>query len=182
MRNMRVTRDGNLQKRPGTRAVLEIDDEHGIDAVWTGTIGGEEAVMAICGGSLYSCWDGSKWEAELIGSLGSIDRPFMFGFSEHLYILTGYKYYRYNGTTLAEVDGYVPLVAVAVPPAGGGELLEQHLHELVFHLGIHEGPVVEEVVDHRHHELGIRARGGLLGGALVLREELGLGALHLVVR
>lgn len=125
MRNFRVTRDGNLQKRPGTRSVLEIGGGHGIDAVWTGRIAGEEAVMAICGGSLYSCRDGSEWAAERIGSLGSTDRPFMFGFAEHLYILTGYKYFRYDGTTLAEVEGYVPLVAVAVSPAGGGELLEQ---------------------------------------------------------
>ena len=89
MRNMRVTRDGNLQKRPGTRSVLEVGIDTEIEAVWTGYIAGEEVVMAISDGKLYSCWDGSAWNLDLIGSVGNTDRPCMFGFAEHLYILTG---------------------------------------------------------------------------------------------
>lgn len=124
MRNMRVTRDGNLQKRPGTRSVLEVGIDAEIEAVWTGYIAGEETVMAISDGKLYSCWDGSAWGLELIGSVGNTDRPCMFGFAEHLYILTGHEYYCFDGTSLSVVQGYVPLIAVAVTPAGGGELLE----------------------------------------------------------
>ena len=58
----------------------------------------------------------------------------------------------------------------------GRKLLEQHLDELVLRGRIHERLVVEEVVDHRHHELGVRARGGLVGGRLILGKDLGLGA------
>ena len=59
----------------------------------------------------------------------------------------------------------------------------QHRHELldelVLGLRIHEALVVEEVVDARHHELGIVAGVGLLGLGLELGEHFGLGALDL---
>ena len=129
MRNMRVTRDGNLQKRPGTRAVLTVAAGKKIDAVWTGVVAGEEVVMAIADDKLFNCWeqtqDGGDWVLDEVGGVGFVDRPFMFGFSERLYILTGREYYVWDGQSLSLVEGYVPLVAVAVPPAGGGELLEQ---------------------------------------------------------
>jgi len=124
MRNFRVTRDGNLQKRPGINSILSVGSA-AIDAVWTGFVNGTERVMALSGGTLYSLWNSGEWSTTAIDSVGSTDRPSMFGFDGKLYILTGYEYYRYDGTTLAIVDGYVPLVAVAVTPAGGGELLEQ---------------------------------------------------------
>lgn len=128
MRNFRVTRDGNLQKRPGTKEILLLDRGHAVDAVWTGRIQGKERVMAICNGRLYSCYDpdADNWTAADAGSLGTgIDKPGMFGFADKLYILTGAKYMVYDGTTLSEVSGYIPLVATAVPPAGGGSTLEQ---------------------------------------------------------
>lgn len=131
MRNFRVTRDGNLQKRPGTKAIQTVAAGAAIDDVWRGVIRGTEYVMAICGGSLYMCWDNVSdvWRATNVGSFAEgTDRPHMFGFADKLYILTGYEYYRYDPTAthgLEKVDGYVPLVATAVGPNGGGELLEQ---------------------------------------------------------
>ena len=125
MRNFRVTRDGNLQKRPGTRATLAVEEGYPIDAVWTGYVQGVESAFAICHDTLYSLWNGSEWHTTAIGSVGPTDRPSMFGFSDKLYILTGNAYMVYDGTSLSTVVGYIPLVAVTVPPAGGGELLEQ---------------------------------------------------------
>lgn len=125
MRNFRVTRDGNLQKRPGTRAVLTVADGKTVEAVWTGFVAGTERVMALCDGHLYSLWDDDAWAKADIGSVGTLSYPSMFGFEDKLYILTGSEYYVWDGITLKTVDGYVPLVAVTVPPAGGGELLEQ---------------------------------------------------------
>lgn len=134
MRNWKVTRDGNLQKRPGTREVLHLgeNEAEAVLAVWTGFVAEEEAVYAIVGesdgpGRLYRCESGTPWTAELIGSFaGTVTAfPHMFGFGTKLYILTGERYYEYDGTTLQEVAGYVPLVAVTIPPEGGGELLEQ---------------------------------------------------------
>ena len=127
MRNFRVTRDGNLQKRPGTRAILTVESGKTIDAVWTGYVAGTERVMAICNKHLYSLFNAAtgEWSKTDIGSVGTTDRPHMFGFSDKLYILTGNEYYCWDGTTLATVDGYIPLVAVTVAPGGGNELLEQ---------------------------------------------------------
>ena len=140
MRNWRVTRDGNLQKRPGTREVLHLGGEGDmVLATWTGFVGGEEGVYAIVGyprdgdapgvGRLYSCTDDDGWHGALVGTFAGIDIefPHMFGFGEKLYILTGEDYYEYDGNTLQSVDGYVPLVATGVPPEGGsgsGALLE----------------------------------------------------------
>lgn len=126
MRNFRVTRDGNLQKRPGTRGILTVEDGKPIDAVWTGFVAGTECVMAICNKHLYSLWDDAtgEWSKTDIGSIGTTDRPCMFGFADKLYILTGSEYYSWNGTTLATVAGYIPLIAVTVTPSGTSELLE----------------------------------------------------------
>lgn len=129
MRNWRVTRDGNLQKRPGTREVLHIGDTP-VLAVWTGFVAGEERVMAICGKTLYSCRASGAWTAQSVGSWQSetSTEAHMFGFSDKLWILTGSEYLCWDGTSLASVDGYVPLVAMTIGPEGGtsgGELLEQ---------------------------------------------------------
>jgi hypothetical protein len=43
----------------------------------------------------------------------------MFQFGSNLYILTGTEYLVYDGSTVKTVAGYVPLLAVGVPPAGG---------------------------------------------------------------
>ena len=86
MRNFRVTRDGNLQKRPGTRGILTVESEKTIDAVWTGFVGGTERVMAICNKHLYSLWNAgtNEWSKTDIGSVGTTDRPHMFGFGDKL--------------------------------------------------------------------------------------------------
>lgn len=124
MRNFRVTRDGNLQKRPGTRALWTVEEDYPIDAVWSGIISGSPYFMAICNGKLYSI--GANGVVQLAGTFsGTVERPHMFGFQDELYILTGSEYYRYDGNTLEVVEGYVPIIAVAVTPEGGGELLEQ---------------------------------------------------------
>lgn len=135
MRNFRVTRDGNLQKRPGTKAVLRLSQWPAgwgsTRTVWHGFINGIERIMAVQADRsvvehrLVSLWSNGEWTLEAIGSLSVSNDPCMFGFDDKLYILTGSEYYVYDGTTLSVVSGYVPLVATAVPPDGGGELLEQ---------------------------------------------------------
>jgi hypothetical protein len=44
-----------------------------------------------------------------------------FPFGGNVYILNGHEYYVYNGTSLQTVDGYVPLVAIAIGPVIDGE-------------------------------------------------------------
>ena len=128
-RNWRVTRDGNLQKRPGTKEILTVGTGSSpVSAVWNGYIGGSEYVLAVSGSTLYRCWDESHgWQGAAVGSWSgaTAERPHMFGFADKLYLLTGEKYFCWDGATLAEVEGYIPLVQTATPPTGGGETLEQ---------------------------------------------------------
>lgn len=132
MRNWRVTRDGNLQKRPGTREILSLSANRNtaVRGIWTGLIGGAQKVIAAIGDKLYSCYNAGAWAANAISGTIETDgeRPCMFGFSDKLYIISSGHYYCYDGSALSEVtagNAYVPLVAVAVPPAGGGATLEQ---------------------------------------------------------
>lgn len=137
MENWRVTRDGNLQKRPGVAEVLHISTDstdgngdpvyEAMHAVWTGFVGGQEVVMVICGKTLYSCWDDSLgFSATAVKTFDNEpESPHMFGFSGKLYVIADGDYWEWDGTTFSQVRGYVPLVAVAIPPNGGGETLEQ---------------------------------------------------------
>ena len=135
MRNWKVTRDGSLQKRPGTREVLHISSATPptpVSAVWTGYVGGTEYVVAICGKYIGKCTidNDGVWHYTTIGNWTSdtdhdaIDNPHMFGFDGKLYVLSGYDYFCWDGSTFSQVVGYRPLVAINVPPNGGGELLE----------------------------------------------------------
>lgn len=129
MRNFRVTRDGNLQKRPGTKIWQTITAGKAIEAVLVD----RNDILVICDAVLYRLyWSSSTLTKATIidfaaNSGPGTDKPHMFAFGGKVYILTGYKYYCYNPTdhTCAEVEGYVPIVAVAVTPSGGGETLEQ---------------------------------------------------------
>jgi hypothetical protein len=141
MRNFKVTRDGNLQKRPGTTEVVHLAYDNGdpvedsCSAVWTGFVGGAEVVMVICGKVLYSCWDtedGFSNPQAVKTFTNEPDYPHMFGFSGKLYVIADGDYWEWEGLKadgtpkpLTSVVGYKPLVAVAIPPNGGGELLEQ---------------------------------------------------------
>ena len=123
MRNFRITQESHLQVRPGYGAAVTVSAGKRIRGLWSGYVGGAFHTVAACNGQL--------WDVDLEGgtaqSKGAIDDAdaFFFGFSEKLYILTGTGYYAWDGTgALAAVDGYVPIVSTAVPPAGGGTALE----------------------------------------------------------
>lgn len=130
MKNWRVTRDGNLQKRPGSRVVLHVHDTDEIKEVWTGFVAGVEVLVVLAGTKLYRCDSEPSWAKTEIGTIDGEHSDFskpvhMFGFDGKLYMIAYGIYYRWDGTSFDKVIGYRPLVAVAIPPNGGGELLEQ---------------------------------------------------------
>lgn len=119
--NWRVTRDGNLQRRPGTKTVVDIESANPIKGLWVGYINGHQYMLGACNGKLYKFWDDvhlSFGKTE-IGSVSTSGDVHIFGFNGVAYILDGAKYRSYNGTTYAEVAGYVPLVMTNIPPTGG---------------------------------------------------------------
>ena len=96
-----------------------------VRGVWSGFVKGREVLCAACGGFLWELreQDGA-WTRVSAGAMDTSRDVHMFGFDEKLYLLNGQKYLVWDGDRLSEVEGYRPLVAVAVPPSGGGTLLE----------------------------------------------------------
>ena len=122
MRNFRITRDGNLQIRPGTRTILSFDGR--VQGMFSGLVGDREICVCAAGGFLWET-DYAARTAVCLGALNDAHTEF-FGFSRKLYILNGSQYLVWDGTGQVQpVSGYRPLVSVTNAPSGGGVLLEQ---------------------------------------------------------
>ena len=126
MRNFRITRDGNLQRRPGSREISSLGTAP-VRGIWNGWVNGREQLVSACGGKLWRLWDEETGEyiREEIGEIDTGREIHFFGFANALYMINGAEYKVWNGETLSNVGGYRPLVTIAVPPEGGGETLEQ---------------------------------------------------------
>ncbi len=124
MRNFRITRENHLQLRPGSAPLCTLSENCPVRGLWSGYVNGESHLLAACGGQLWDI-DTALGQAQSVGELD--DEPVcFFGFSRRVYILTGREYYCWDGTSpVYQVDGYVPIVATAVPPTGGGTALER---------------------------------------------------------
>lgn len=123
MRNFRITRENHLQTRPGYAPVCTFVEGNPVRGLWNGYVNGVFTVLAACGGSVFHV-NQDTWECTELGEID--DAPtFFFGFANNVYILTGSEYYVWDGESLSVVEGYVPIVSTACPPAGGGTLLER---------------------------------------------------------
>ena len=125
MTNFIITDDNKLRKVDGYKAVYDFGEQ--IKGTYTYNTQSDTYLLIVSDGKLYKIPqskldDDSTWSTltpTLIGSVGDYDTTF-FSFGGKVYILNGHKYYSYDGTTFAEVDGYIPLVFVNTPPTGGG--------------------------------------------------------------
>lgn len=140
IQNWRVTRDGNLQRRPGFRSLFE-DEDHlpvalgdaPVKGLWTGFVNEEEQFLAACDGHIWKLWNGATGEFYNgpvdIGAIDTTNNVHMFGFEGKVYFMNGVEYKSWDGTTLIDVVGYRPLIATGISPEGtedmGGSLLEQ---------------------------------------------------------
>ena len=124
MRNWRITREGHLQIRPGYAAVCTLWEGSPVRGMWRGYVGGEFHLLAACAGKLWDI-NPASWQVSPVGELEDVP-TFFFGFGGKVYLLTGGEYYAWDGEgELAGVEGYIPVVATAVPPEGGGTTLER---------------------------------------------------------
>ena len=98
-----------------------------VRGLWSGFVAGQEVLCAACNGCLWqlALSDDGVWSKTACGVVDTDEDVFMFGFDEKLYLLNGSQYKVWDGTALTNVGGYRPLVAISVPPAGGGTSLEQ---------------------------------------------------------
>jgi hypothetical protein len=121
MSNFRITRDKNLQRRPGTKTILDLETEQPIKGLWVGYVNGTEYMLGACNGKLYKFWDDTTGfdEVEEIGTIHTDKDVHIFGFSNIAYILDGTQYWQWDGDELEEVHGYRPLVQTNVPPVNG---------------------------------------------------------------
>lgn len=133
IQNWRVTRDGNLQRRPGFRSLLIDEDKlpvklaaAPIKGLWTGFVDKKEVFLAACNGHIYSLWKDATgdWYRDADGLIDPVDlgaytttnNVHMFGFEGKVYFMNGSQYYEWDGTTFQAVEGYVPLVAISITP------------------------------------------------------------------
>jgi hypothetical protein len=141
MENWRITRDGNLRRRPGMELVAAFNTSRlgafklgksplgyipgPIRCLWSGFVSGRECMLTACDGKLYRLFNGTDWVEEVIGEVPEENELFVFGFDDKAYILDGEEYRVYDGESLSVVEGYRPLVVTATVPSGGGTSLEQ---------------------------------------------------------
>lgn len=120
--NWRVTDKYNLKKMEGYKSIFEsLGDEeiHSISEEFK--LNDTKIVLFNYGTKLYKRVNGENTE---IGTVADNKLSFFY-FDNKIYILDGEKYRSYDGTTLAEVEGYIPKVAINAPPSGGGTNYEQ---------------------------------------------------------
>ena len=123
MRNFRITRESHLQLRPGWAGVCTLAEGERVRRLWYGYVAGTARLLAVCGGHLWNV-NPQSWEKTDCGAVTG-EGAFFFGFAKKAYLLTGSEYYCWDGTNQVKtVDGYIPLVATAAAPGGGGTLLE----------------------------------------------------------
>ena len=98
-----------------------------VRGLWSGFVAGQEVLCAACNGYLWQLArsEDGVWSKTACGTVNTGGDVHMFGFQDRLYLLNGSEYKVWDGTALTDVGGYRPLVAVSVPPSGGGTALEQ---------------------------------------------------------
>lgn len=131
MRNFRITRDGNLQRRPGTVTVADLGNTP-VMGLWSGYVNGKLVFLAACDGKLYRIYD-SESDAIIKEELGSIhteNEVHFFGFSNIVYILNGTEYKQWDGSSLTDVLGYRPLVNISVAPNNTSREELEHVNKL----------------------------------------------------
>lgn len=98
-----------------------------VAGMWSGFVSGREELLAAADGKLWRLWDAANgaFIREAVGDIDTSKNVHMFGFSNIVYMLNGSQYKQWDGTTFQDVHGYRPLVRVSVPPAGGGETMQE---------------------------------------------------------
>lgn len=129
MRNFRITRENHLQVRPGYAPICTLAEagedgtKHPVRGMWYGYVAGVRHFLCSCAGHIWDV-DMTTWAKTDCGSVPDTAVTF-FGFAQKVYILTGSEYYSWSGEgSVHVVEGYVPIVATASQPTGGGTLLQ----------------------------------------------------------
>lgn len=116
--NFRITQDYKLEKRQGHKVLHCYGTNKKVNGLWYGNIDGKQVLLSTNDGSVYE-YDLATETNTKIGEM--TDAPTkMFYFQDKVYFINGHEYMEYDGTTFQEVEGYIPTIAIATPPDGGG--------------------------------------------------------------
>ncbi len=104
-----------VESRPDIELVKEFTGT--IFGLFFYTYGGQTHKIVHAGTSLYD-------EGNEIFTNMSEHKSQAFVYSKLLYIKDGSKYYVYDGTTVKEVEGYIPTTSISRTPIGGGSIYQ----------------------------------------------------------
>ena len=123
--NMMPDSSINPVKRPGWQTACQLDGE--VYNIWFCTVEGRKYMLCHCGSGIYSIEAGS---AVLLKDGVAEGKGCGFyatdGAKGHFYILTTKEFFRFDGEKIETVadSAYIPRIAIAKGPAGGGESYE----------------------------------------------------------
>jgi hypothetical protein len=109
----------SIRTRPGLALFSSLEGV--VYGVFFYTAGGVEMCLAHVGDKLYRIVNG---EATVILTGVAEQRSRAFIFNNIWYFKDGAGYYRYDGSAVTEVEGYVPTTSIAREPADGGTIHE----------------------------------------------------------
>lgn len=121
MKNMMITNDYKLKKMFGYAKLFNTLGTHKINGIWYGTLGSTAFLVFSCNGHLYNSVSGTNTDLGTIADTHTM----LWSYNNTLYIYDGTSIYTWGGTSIiSAIVGYVPTVAVACVPSGGGTLFE----------------------------------------------------------
>ncbi|MFA6719491.1 MAG: hypothetical protein WCS15_10460, partial [Prevotella sp.] len=111
MWNFRITQDGHLQIRPGTKTMFTLrtawdtwclentpsTDTPVFSGAWHGMIGASAHLLCAYGGVVWDVVSGDTWSATAVGECTQ-DTTTFFGFSGKVYLLNGHEYKSWDGS------------------------------------------------------------------------------------
>lgn len=122
-KNCRITENYKIKKREGYTQVYSLGSNKKIQGMWYGKLGNSYHFVFAVNGHVYKLNTTNGTTTDL-GTLTDASTYF-FAFNDKLYIQNGNEYKYWTGTgNIADVAGYIPKVAVATPPTGGGTPFE----------------------------------------------------------
>ena len=107
----------SIRTRPALEKITEFDVYGKVNNI----IFYKGQTLVHCGGNLFKMVGG---EAVRIAQNLSSQRSESFIYDDILYIKDGVSYMQYDGTTLKDVEGFVPTTSIARKPKGGGTVYQ----------------------------------------------------------
>jgi hypothetical protein len=116
MLDFRIADNYKLKMREGYEELFASLGAYDIQGIWYGKLSGTYYTLFAANGNIYKRVAGVNTS---IGTLADA-RTFFFAFDDKVYMLNGTDYKSWDGTTFETVAGYIPLIATATSPTGGG--------------------------------------------------------------